>query len=235
MRTSALKEEPAACRSPMAVRPGQQLGAVDVSASASLIERHVLIERYGPIFKRLVSGSRSRFATKQSQEEQMTAALATNPRRTRDDHPRLQRRTDGEVYAGIADAWWLMHRQGEHREHLMRTHLVRPGFAKEVWGRYDVDPQDVLTVCALIVTLEDFRICKRATQTTTGTALTETFDPRCGWWHPLRHHPEMGIHFWQLVLVVELRCIAPVGDPPPLQYGRFGERDLRTHLTTHAS
>jgi hypothetical protein len=158
-------------------------------------------------------------------------ARAQAPRRTREgrSHPHVQQRTDADVYAGIVRAWWSMHRA--HHEHLMRTYLVRPGFADEVWDRDDVDPKDVLEVCARIITFEDFRLREHATQTATGTALAEVLDPHRSWWHPLTNTPELGIHFWQLVLVpIELRCIGPVGDPPPLQYGQFPERAVRGRL-----
>jgi hypothetical protein len=116
---------------------------------------------------------------------------------------------------------------GEHHKHLMRTYLVHPGFATEVWGRSDVDPHDVLAVCARLIALEDFRVKATATMTQKGEKLSEGFDPRCGWWLPLTDSPELGIHFWQLVLVpVELRCIGPVDDPPSLQYGRFARTCL---------
>ncbi len=151
---------------------------------------------------------------------------ATAPRRPRDgrNHPRAQRRTDADVYAGIARAWWSMHRPVEHHEHPMRTYLVRPGFVEEVWGE-NVDPYDVLAACATIVSFEDFRVREQAIHTAIGTGLTEALDPHRGWWYPLAKTPELGIHFWQLVIVpVELRCIGPVDDPPPLQLGRFPKR-----------
>lgn len=119
-------------------------------------------------------------------------ARAQAPRRTREgrSHPHVQQRTDADVYAGIVRAWWSMHRA--HHEHLMRTYLVRPGFADEVWDRDDVDPKDVLKVCARIITFEDFRLREYATQTATGTALTEALDPHRGWWHPLTNTPSLG-------------------------------------------
>lgn len=162
----------------------------------------------------------------------MTAPTATAPvtslralRRTppRRGHPRaFQHHSDGDVYAGIAHDWFQMYRAGERHEHLMRTFLVRPGFAEEVWGRPDVDPQDVLTTCARLVALEDFRLREVATMTREGEKLSETLDPSRGWWLALKRSPDLGIHFWQLVLVpIELRCIGPVDDPPLLQYQRF--------------
>jgi hypothetical protein len=159
---------------------------------------------------------------------------ATPARRARDgrSHPRrVQQRTDADVYAGIAHAWWAMHQPGEHHEHPIRTYLTRPGFAEEVWGRDDVDPHEVLTVCARIVSFADIHVRDRATQTTTGAGLTQALDPLRGWWYPLTSTPELGIHFWQLVIVpVELRCIAPIDDPPPLQLGRLPKRALRKCL-----
>ena len=62
---------------------------------------------------------------------------------------------------------------------------------------------------------------------------TEALDPLRSWWLPLTNTPELGIHFWQLVLVpVELRCIGPVDDPPSLQRGRFPEHSVRGGLRT---
>lgn len=156
-------------------------------------------------------------------------SAARRPTRDRRRHPRaVQPHSDADVYAGIAHAWWSMHRAGEHHEHLMRTYLVNPGFAEEVWGRSDVDPHDVLAVCARLIVLEDYRARETATMTQKGGKLTEGLDPRGGWWQPLTNTPELGIHFCQLVLVpVELRCIGPVDDPPPLRYGRFARARLR--------
>lgn len=154
-------------------------------------------------------------------------AGARRPTRARRRHPRaVQSHSDGDVYTGIAGAWWSMH-PGEHHEHRMRTYLVHPGFAEEVWGRSEVDPDDVLAVCARLIALADFRVKATATMTQKGKGLSEGLDPRCGWWLPLTNTPELGIHFWQLVLVpVELRCIGPVDDPPSLQYGRFAQAHL---------
>jgi hypothetical protein len=130
-----------------------------------------------------------------------------------------------------------MHCAGEHHEHLMRTYLVHPGFTEEVWGRHDVDPHDVLAVCASLVALEDYRIGEQASLTKKCDGLTEGLDPIRGWWLQLPNAPKLGVHFWQLVIVpVELRSIGPIDDPPPLQYGRFTERerhcDARLSLVT---
>jgi hypothetical protein len=160
-----------------------------------------------------------------------TLSRATPLRRPRErrGYPRpLQRQSDGEVYAGIARAWWQMHRAGEHHQHPMRTFVVRQGFAEEVWGRPDVDPHDVLAVCARLVTMEDFRIRETATITRRCEGLTEGLDPIHGFWLALTNTPELGIHFWHLVLVpVELRRIGPVDDPPSLEHGRFAQGRLR--------
>jgi len=153
-------------------------------------------------------------------------SLVRRRARPRRGHPRpLQRQTDADVYAGIARAWWSLYSDSERHEHLMRTYLVRPGFAQEVWGRSDVDPQDVLAACARLVSMEDYRMREAAQMTRAGGKLRESLDPRHGWWAPLAGTPELGIHFWQLVLVpVDLRSIGPVDEPPLLQYGRFGPR-----------
>lgn len=157
-----------------------------------------------------------------------TSPLALRRTQPRRGHPRaFQHRSDAEVYAGISRAWFQMHRAGEHHEHLMRTFLVRPGFAEEVWGRPDVDPQDVIAACARLVALEDFRLREIATMTRKGEKLSETLDPTWGGWLALTNTPELGIHFWQLVLVpIELRCVGPVDDPPLLQHGRFARARL---------
>jgi hypothetical protein len=146
-------------------------------------------------------------------------------------HAHARTRTDADVYAGIAHAWWSMHRVGEHHEHLIRTFMVNPGFAGEVWGRGDVDPDDVICACARIVALRDYEVERCATQTQAGKGLGESLDPVRSWWCPLESTPELGVHFWQLVLVpVELRCIGPADDPPPLLYGRFAECAARARL-----
>jgi hypothetical protein len=162
-----------------------------------------------------------------------TAPRTADRRRTRNrrGHPRALRRqphSDADVYAGIARAWWTMHRPAGHHEHPMRTYLVCPGFAEEVWGHPDIDSNDVFAVCARLVALEDYRVRETATITRKDEGLSEALDPLRGWWLPLTNTPGLGVHFWQLVLVpVELRCIGPVDDPPSLQYGRFPERAVR--------
>jgi hypothetical protein len=111
----------------------------------------------------------------------------------------------------------------------MRTYLVRPGFADEVRRCSQVDPHDVFAVCARLVSMDDFRVRETATITKKCEGLTEGLDPLRGLWLPLTNTPELGVHFWQLVVVpVELRCIGPVDDPPSLEYGRFARRRLRT-------
>ena len=160
-----------------------------------------------------------------------TAALRTAalPRTRGRGHPRtFQHHSDADVYAGIARAWWITHRAGEHHESPMRTYLVRPGFADEMWRHSEVDPHDVLAVCARLVAMEDFRVREAATMTRKCEGLTEGLDPVRGLWLPLTDTPELGVHFWQLVVVpVELRCIGPVDDPPSLEYGRFARGRLR--------
>lgn len=156
---------------------------------------------------------------------------APSPRRASNlrPYPSACCKTDADVYAEIARAWWLMCRQGEHPAHPMRMHLVAPGFAEEVWGRDDVDPHDVIAVCARIVSWEDYGLLQRqAMQTQLCKGLREALDPVSSWWHPLTNSPELGIHFWTHVLVpVELQCIGRVDDPPPLRYGRFAKRDAQ--------
>ncbi len=161
-------------------------------------------------------------------------AHAAGHRRSRDlrSHSWARRGTDGDVYAGIARAWWSMHQAGEHHDHLMRPFLVRPGFADDVWGESKVDPDDVMEVCAMLVVFEDFRVRECATPTQKCDGLTEGLDPTGGWWYPLTKAPQLGVHFWQLVLVpVELCCIGPVDDPSPLRQGRF---TVRAPITNRA-
>jgi hypothetical protein len=136
-------------------------------------------------------------------------------------------RTEADVYAEIARAWCQQHPPSEHLECPMQRHVVGPDFARAVWGRPDIDPQEVIAVCAKVVSVESWRLSE-ARQTAAGCPMEEGLDPVSAWWHPLRCTAEVGLHFWRLAIgMIELRSVGPVDDPPRLQFGRFTERNRR--------
>jgi hypothetical protein len=125
------------------------------------------------------------------------------------------KRTVADVYAGIARAWFQMHPASRHLENPMQKYAVAPGFAQQVWGRTDVDPQEIIVACATIVSVEKWRLTK-GQQTAGCGKLQEALDPTGAWWQPLHDTDELGVHYWILAVgIIELRSVGPVDDPPP--------------------
>lgn len=136
-------------------------------------------------------------------------------------------KNEADVYAEIARAWCGMYPPGEHLEYPMQTHVIAPGFAREVWGREGIDPQEVIAVCARVVSVESWRLTE-ARHTVVCEILEEGLDPVGSWWHPLTSTPDVGLHFWRLAIgPIELRSIAPIDDLPRLECGRFTARNRR--------
>lgn len=136
-------------------------------------------------------------------------------------------KTEADVYSEIARAWCEMYPLREHPECPMRTHVVSPGFEREVWGRPEIDPQEVIAVCARVISVESWRLTE-VQQTAVCSKLEEGLDPVTAWWHPLTSAPEVGLHFWRLAIgMIELRSVAPIDDSPMLESGRFAERNRR--------
>ncbi len=119
-------------------------------------------------------------------------------------------RTEADMYAEIARAWCQMDHSSERPEYPMQTHVVGPGFARAVWDQPDIDPQEVIAVCAKVVSVESWRLSE-VRQTAAGCPLEEALDPVSAWWHPLSSAPEIGLHFWRLATgMIELRSVGPV-------------------------
>jgi hypothetical protein len=136
----------------------------------------------------------------------------------------VPKRTHAQVYAEIALTWAQMHPPSVHPENPMRTYVVAPSFAEQVWAHADTGRQ-VFAACARIVSTERWRLTE-AKPTVRGERLTEALDPLCSWWLPLTSNNGLGVHYWQLALdIIELRSVGPVDEPPQLQYGRFAGRD----------
>jgi hypothetical protein len=139
----------------------------------------------------------------------------------------FKRCTDADVYAVVALAWFHLHQPSEHLANPMKVYAVCPDFARDVWGRPDVDPHEVIAVCARIVSVEKWQLTEG--QQTAGCArLTEALDPLNAWWQPLGGADGLGVHYWRLAVgIIELRSVGPVDQPPALQFGRFTERERR--------
>lgn len=130
-----------------------------------------------------------------------------------------------QVYADIALAWARMHPPSAHPENPMRTYVVAPSFAEQVWEHVDAERQGIFAACARIVSTERWKLAE-AKPTARAGRITEALDPLCSWWLPLASNNGLGVHYWQLALdIIELRGVGPVDEPPPLQYGRFAGRD----------
>jgi hypothetical protein len=160
-----------------------------------------------------------------------TAAPRTAPRpRTRDRRGHtgiVQHHSDADIYAGVARAWWLM----TAPESTTSTQCGPTSFVLASPRKCSAAPRSIPMTC-LRYALDSSRWrtseSEIATTTSKCEGFTEGLDPIRGLWLPLTNTPELGVHFWQLVIVpVELRCIGPVDDPPSLEYGRFARGRLR--------
>ncbi len=85
-----------------------------------------------------------------------------------------------QVYAEIALAWAQMHPPSAHPENPMRSYVVAPSFAEQVWAYADTERQAVFAACARIVSTERWRLIE-AKPTVRAAQLTEGLDPLCSW------------------------------------------------------
>jgi hypothetical protein len=133
---------------------------------------------------------------------------------------RLLKRTDADVYAEIARAWYRMRPSSDHLEHPIKKYVVAPSFARQVWDQPGIDPHAVIDVCARVVSEDDWRLREQTRQTVVCSHLEDGLDPVNGWWHPLGSIGEVtvGLHFWRLAIgTIELRSVGPADEAPQLQ------------------
>jgi|GEM_PF-2703113 hypothetical protein len=139
------------------------------------------------------------------------------------DDGRFSVATEEELYAEVARAWCRMHSPPTRVRFPMRPFAFGPDFAPAVWDQREDHAQEVVAVCAGIVSRRNPN--EHGAQEVNGLAMTpgESLDPACAWWQPIPPDlGEIGVHFWVLGNgTVEIRSLAPLDEPPLPEYGRF--------------
>lgn len=144
-------------------------------------------------------------------------------------------KTDADVYAEIARAWCEMYPPHKRLKFSMQRYVVHPGFGREVWGRPEIVPREVIALCARVISVEAWRMTE-VRLTGKSEKLTEGSDPLHAWWYPLVSGPEVGLHFWRLATggAIELRSVATIDNAPKLECGRLAECNRRREEATLA-
>jgi hypothetical protein len=134
--------------------------------------------------------------------------------------------TEEELYAEISRAWYRMGSPGVHIACPMQPFAIGPELAYAVWSRPEDYAQRIVAVCARVVTFRGWQL--PAAQQIEGVdgPPGEALDPAAAWWHPIEKPSGLGMHYWILGNgTIELRSLAPVDAPPPLEYGRRAAAD----------